>query len=507
MGKRRMPYAVGIIAIVALVMTTFVAVSAMVLLNGANDKLESRIDNMEKTINALTDDEISDMAVRFEEIDNEIGNLKENYDVFVNNLTVILSVFALLVTICTVLMPLYTYNFLQKDQIEQFHRTTAHELDLLKNTVSTTVKELKCQQHDMKSEIDARINSIKNTEDSFTKWLDELFKPIDFEDIKIEPIANIGKDDIDYYYRKAYVNLSIGKADKAIKILNAILMSEPRCEKALLAKAQALYSVNKYNEAVEILNTLIELFGNTEYYYIRGCVKFKAGDYSASINDFRFVYEKEPENEDNIVKLAAALHKNRQTNEAIKFQTMAIKLNNNAAQYYADRGIMNHALKNYPEALADKRQAITLSPNNGQYYGIYSATLFKLHDYEKTVEFADKAIATDEKMAFVYSFRGLAKAHLSGKYSNSEAKSDLDTAIKLDKDNHRNYRRRAEFNIMVNNIDKAIGDLNMAAKIDPMDPETMFLYSEAYRKKGDDKKSNEFIIKAKQMGYIPEYGL
>ena len=490
--KKKLPYSFGVVAIVALIVAVFIVVFMAMCLSNVNHGLEDRLTYIENAINDAVDD-FSSQKLLFEQLNTEINVLKEQYDSFVSNLTIILSVFALLVTICTILMPLYTYNFLQKDQITSFHEQTDKALQSMKDETQNAV-----------ANINNQIASIRSVEENFKKWIDELFSPLDFSEIRIEPIYNISKEESDSYYRKAYIDFSIGKTNNALEKLNLILKSDSKNEKTLLAKAQVLYSLEDYDEASNTMDLLLAISNNPIYYYVRGCIKFQNKNYNAAVSDFFFVYNKRQDDEQNLVKLAAALHKNRQTKDAIHYQTLAIQCNGNIAQYYADRGIMYHALKDYPAALSDKKQAIELSKDNGQYYGICAATLYKLKEYDNAIKHADIAISKDEKMAFAYSFRGLAKAHISEKFSRLEAAEDLNMAINLDNSNHRNFNRRAEFYIKTNEMDDAIKDLDEAYKIDPLDPEIMHLYFLAYKTKGVIDTAESYQIRAKQLGYIPE---
>lgn len=502
--KMKLPYSVGVIAIVVLAASIVFCFLTTICLKSTNQNIEDRVSKIEQSIDDVINDSNIDKFSQ-EKVNNEIDNLKEEHDLFLNNFTLILSVFAIVVTICTIIMPIYTYNFLQKDQIENFHNKTTTMLEAMTDNSTQTINDLKTEYLQLKTDIENKIKVLEGAEDNFQKWIDEMFSHFDFSDIRIEPIYNIKQNEIDNYYRKAFVEFGFGRNERAIKILDAILLTDPKCDKAWLLKSQIFYSMEQYDSSLVAINTLIKYNDNCNYYYyIRGCISFKAKYYDSAINDFRYVNSKEPRNEQNLVKLAAALHKLCRTREAISFQSIAIECNGNVAQYYADRGIMYHALKEYQKALSDKWQAILLAKNNAQYYGIYSATLFKLKEYEEAIRYANMALEKDAQLSFVYSFRGLSKAQIVNKYDIAEALNDLNKAIDLDSSNHRNYNRRAEWYIMNHNIDCAIKDLEQACKIAPSDPEIMHLYSVAFKNNGDEKSAKEYDEKARQLGYISE---
>lgn len=500
--QKRIPYSVGVIAIVCIFAALFAVITMALSVKTSNQMLEKKIEGIETAIEeiAMTSDANSDSVLR-ETVNYEINNMKGEYDNFIGNLTIILSAFALLVTICTIIMPLYTYNFLQKDQIEQYRLQIQQEIQTVNDSMCKLTDDYNVRQKNYKDEFDRQIKNLQST----TTSLDELFSPFDFDEVRIEPIYNITYEDVELYYRKAIIAFCLGKKKHSLEILNMVLLTDSNNTKVLLSKAKVLYSMSEYVASIETLNKLIELDHNPYNYYYRGCVKYAAKEYSEAVRDLNFANTRKP-CEQFKVKLAAALHKVRRTLEAIIYQSQAIELNRDNAQYYADRGIMYHALKQYEAALSDKWKAISLSDKNGQFYGIYAATLCKSKKYQDAISYAARALSMDDSLAFVYSFQGLAKAYLPDKYPFEEAINDLNESIELDATNYRNFYRRAEAHIIsaAGNLDNAFNDLEAAKKMAPDDPEIMYLFFLLYQKRNDTEKANKYLDDARNLGYIPE---
>lgn len=500
--QKRLPYSVGVVAIVCIVAAIFSVIIMAINVKSSHQSLEMKIEGIENAIGEMsTNPDVDSDSALLETVNYELNNIKAEYDGFIGNLTVILSVFALLVTICTIIMPLYTYNFLQKDQIEQFRSQMQQEIQTVQNSLSTFTVEFNENQKNYKAEFEKQIKKLQST----TASLDDLFSPFDFDDVRIEPIYSITSEDLETYYRKAIVAFCLGKKTKSLEMLNVVLLTYPQNKEALLSKAKVLYSMDDYDASIETLNELIRLDHNSYNYYYRGCVKYTAKMYPAAVVDLRFAYNQKP-CEQFMIKLAAALHKDRKTQEAIIYQSRAIELNGGEAQYYADRGIMYHALKQYEDALADKMHAINLSGNNGQFYGIYAATLCKAKRYQESIVYSNNALSKDSKLAFVYSFRGLAKAYLPDEYTFEDATNDLNVAIELDATNYRNFYRRAEAHIIsaTGDLDIAFNDLERAQNMNPKDPEIMYLLSLLYEKRSDTENAKKCLNDAHTLGYIPE---
>lgn len=500
--RKRLPYGVGVIAIICIIAAMFAVFIMALNFKSSHQLLELKIEGIETAIAeiSMNPNGISDSAL-LETVNYEISNMKADYDGFLSNLTIILSVFALLVTICTVIMPLYTYNFLQKDQIEQFRTQVQSEIKSVRDSLGTFTAEFAENQTIYKSAFDDQISKLQST----TASLDDLFSPFDFDDVRIEPIYSITSADLETYYRKAIVAFCLGKKTKSLEMLNVVLLTDPQNKKALLSKAKVLYSMEEYDSAIDTLNELIRLDHDPYNYYYRGCVKYSAKMYNAAVADLNYAYRQKP-CEQFAIKFAAALHKDRKTFEAIIYQGRAIELNSEVAQYYADRGIMHHALKQYDDALKDKMHAITLAPNNGQFYGIYAATLFKVKRYQEAIRYSDNALSRDSKLAFVYSFRGLSKAYQPSEYTFDNAMDDLNKAIELDPTNYRNLYRRAEAHIISDEGDLtvALNDLQNAHSMSPKDPEIMHLFSLLYDKQADTENANKCRDQAYNLGYIPD---
>lgn len=499
--KSRLSYSAGVVAIVGLVVSAFICIVSIYCVLSYNRGLDNKINDLETSINTMlnTNSDLSRQDIS-EKFDNEVNKMQDQYNLFISNITIILSIFGFVITICTVLMPLFTYNFLQKDQIELFHEKINGEIDTMRDKVSEMQQAFRAETDKSSLQIAEMDKVVVN----FQRWLDDFFDPFEFEDVKIEPIYNISQEEIDDYYRKAIMSYSFGKTEKALNIIESVLLTNPKNTKILMAKAQIYSAVQDYQASIDALNRLLLIDNNNErYYYIRGCVAFKAKKYPEAIKDFEIACYKDPNNEIYLVKMAAALHKARRTEEAIEYQTRAIVLNTNNAQYYADRGIMYHALKKYDFALTDKGHAIKLAPDNAQYYGIYAATLYKIGSYLESVRYADTAIAKDDKLAFVYSFRGLAKSKiLNGGYTEESIEQDLNQAIAIDPGNYRNFYRRAEFFISKNtNLNLVLEDLEAAGNVDPEDPEILKLLTLVYKNSENVKVKSRCKKLAEKLGH------
>jgi len=144
----------------------------------------------------------------------------------------------------------------------------------------------------------------------------------------------------------------------AITLLSA-LSSTIDQERQIRQLAKLAAQHGDYEQAIDLLNTLIEIYPhNAAYYSNRGLLHFQAGHLDAAIQDYDMALHLNP-------KLASAY--------------------NNRGNYYAAQGCR-------AAAIADYDRAIDLDPGNIRARINQSITLRELGDYDRAIEELDLAL-------------------------------------------------------------------------------------------------------------------
>jgi protein O-mannosyl-transferase len=120
--------------------------------------------------------------------------------------------------------------------------------------------------------------------------------------------------------------------------------------------------------------------------------------------------------------------------------------------------------KEYQKAMEYFNKAIVLNPEYSQAYNNRAAANICLHRYEAAIPDFDKAIALNPEYSLAYVGRGVAKLTLK-KYEASI--SDFNNAISLDPAQANFYYNRGSFWYDINKPDKALADYDKALSIDP----------------------------------------
>ena len=185
------------------------------------------------------------------------------------------------------------------------------------------------------------------------------------------------------------------------------------------------------------------------------------------INFYPYSYEQrlfaKESNEDFIEKSLEEI-KRGNYEEAIKFATKAIEINQNNEEAYFYRGLAFSSKKNFLAATEDYSKAIELNPK-ANYFLVRGESFFKsnnklkaLSDFQKVIEIG----STDRDLSMALTYIGTIKSDF-GDHSN--AIISFSKAIELNPQNFEAYNNRAKAKSMNNDYYGAIDDLEMMIEI------------------------------------------
>lgn len=207
---------------------------------------------------------------------------------------------------------------------------------------------------------------------------------------------------------------------QAFSIKNTISLQET---------AENLLLNNKYNDALDICNDLIDSHPTTaNYYYIRSNIFYQSNKLQKALED----------------------------------ASQAIKLNINEPKFYLLRGEIQHSLKNFDDALTDKTIAISLNPNEPDYYFSRNATAFELRDLNMALKDASKAIELDPENPIYYDCRSITYYELD---DLNAALDDASKAIKLNPENPNFYYSRSAVYHKLGRLKEALEDSKKAHEL------------------------------------------
>ena len=183
------------------------------------------------------------------------------------------------------------------------------------------------------------------------------------------------------------------------------------------AKALKISDENKWEEALRLWNSYIDIEENNETAYIqRGYTKIYIKDYNGAIDDCTKAIEINSKSEGAYDCRAFAKLRNNDSLGALSDYNKAININPKDELAFWSRGGIKESLKDYNGAIEDFTKAIEINPNvAGIYYGRgFTKGNYNL-DYNDAIVDYSKAIEIDPKYAEAYLARGLAKIKLENK--------------------------------------------------------------------------------------------
>ena len=131
-------------------------------------------------------------------------------------------------------------------------------------------------------------------------------------------------------------------------------------------KNNVILLYNDLNEAVKLLEEYLEsdIFGKQDIFYLLGQVYFELEDYKLSAQYFEHSFEKDSKNIDLIRKLADAYLLSKDYENAEKFYTNLLNINDKISYYYTKRGIARYRLGFLQLAIQDLETSLELKEYN-----------------------------------------------------------------------------------------------------------------------------------------------
>jgi tetratricopeptide (TPR) repeat protein len=198
---------------------------------------------------------------------------------------------------------------------------------------------------------------------------------------------------------------------------------------------------------------------------LRACYRRETGDTSGSINDYRNLILKDPENAvDYYWGLGRIQEEQCDFAEAEDSLSVAIRLKPSDEDLFFLRAGLREQQENYTGALADYNRCVELRPKDDLNYCMRGEILSKLKRLEEAEMDFNKAVRLSSNKSRGYRYRG--NFYLDQKNMTGAAK-DFDEAIRLDPMSGSAYADRAFLRFLTRNREGAFDDLSTSIRFKP----------------------------------------
>ena len=228
-------------------------------------------------------------------------------------------------------------------------------------------------------------------------------------------------DNLDYLLLKADICLKNGNATDCYSVLQHAEEVSPENEEVLLKMGELTFDSKDYDRSLEYLSKVTEKDENNRAaLFMKGFIYMEKGDTASAVQFFRRVCDRYPDYAPAFEHLGV-LFASRNEPMALEYLNTAIRLepsNTNAlyalAMFYQDNGDFERA-----EALY--HQILDINENSAHaWHNLGWIELTHYFDYDRAIEYFDKALAIDPQMENATINRQLALETRS-KISNNKA--------------------------------------------------------------------------------------
>ena len=233
---------------------------------------------------------------------------------------------------------------------------------------------------------------------------------------------------------RGFIRLGLGQFSEAMQDFDKSIEVSPRYKNAFNNRGLLYLAQQKYSEAIEEFNRALKIDPRyTDAYNNRGFAELEAGQVGAAIDDFN----------------------------------SALQMNPNYVNAYNNRGLLRARAGDYEHAVIDFTQAMLIDPLNPKYYE------HRRDVYAKQGAF-DKSLADEKKIAWIVEYHRLTER--IGVSANP--------AVDL--------TARAKHFLRINDLEKALGDVNRSLELNPQSAETLVTRAGIYlqQKSADAAKTD-----------------
>lgn len=267
----------------------------------------------------------------------------------------------------------------------------------------------------------------------------------------------------------------------------------------LFGQANKLYRqalrTTDIQERIGLLDQVIALESNNlDAYFYRGLAKNDLGDYQGAIIDYSKILIKEPD-ADTYFNRGNSRYNLQDLEGAKADYAMAVASDKSFIDAQYSLACAQYDLGEYEDAIKTFSSVLQLVPDLQIAYTLRASAYFALKDYKNALkDYSNAILARPDSDAFYN--RGV--YFLDIKYYD-RAKSDLNVAIRLDKENPFKYFHRGAANLFLGKFDDAIDDFSKSLEFDALDFDAMLGLAMTYLKLNNMEMATIYFDKAKSI--------
>ncbi|MEG4803456.1 tetratricopeptide repeat protein [Microcoleus sp. ARI1-B5] len=263
------------------------------------------------------------------------------------------------------------------------------------------------------------------------------------------------------WLEKARCLYNIERYDEALESLDRVIELDANFQRAWALRGYVLNNLKRYEEALESFDRAIELDANYKWAWAnRGNVLDNLKRYDEALASFDRAIEIGANYRWAWANRGDVLDNLKRYDEALESFDRAIELDANAEHIWLSRGAVLHNLKRYDEALASYDMATELDGNYHLAWAIRGHVLYNLKRYEEALASFELAIEIDAKDELEWAIRGYVFFNIKRYYD--EALIAYDKSIALGNRASYVFFYRALAIIGVNRWDEGIAALDSA---------------------------------------------
>ncbi len=227
--------------------------------------------------------------------------------------------------------------------------------------------------------------------------------------------------------------LSKDQDDKAAEDFAKLLESDADNVGALNALAEALTNLKKYDEALKLIDRIIEKNPKASLgYAARARIQILKGDEKAGLEDLNKALEIEPNDVAALLMRSRFYYSQKKNDEAKADLDKALALRPGMVQGILMRAVMAAEQGKYAEAIADMQLLSSADPNNVE-WKLQIAQFYSADKRpRKAIEIVDEVLKSHADNAMAIRIRGDAYLSIG---DHAKAVADLETALKADPKN------------------------------------------------------------------------
>jgi tetratricopeptide (TPR) repeat protein len=154
-----------------------------------------------------------------------------------------------------------------------------------------------------------------------------------------------------------------GRNDEALAAYEQAIQVAPHSARAYYYKGLMLGYLERYEDAVEAFDAVLNLAPDAVSYYSKGVALGHLGRYDEALEVIDKALNLDTSDADFYYLKGMALNNLERYGEALEAYDEALNLNSNDANFYYEKGCVLYNLKRYNEALEAYDEVLNLSPN------------------------------------------------------------------------------------------------------------------------------------------------